>query len=57
MVDTIELSDEEPEETSGGILIVGGKYIQLRTTIYNALFGRVARNPQSLQPKELYIRR
>lgn len=56
LVDPTELSDAELEETSGGIILVGGKYVQLKSTILNSLIGRVSLNPQPLPPKELYHR-
>ena len=53
MVDPTELSDEELEETTGGIIIVSGRYVTLGSLITSPL-SRVALNPQPLPPKVLY---
>lgn len=51
-VDPSELSDEELDETSGGIIIVGGKYAAYKA---NSRFNQVALNPQPLPPKTFNI--
>ncbi len=48
-VETSELSDKELDETSGGIILVGGK------SKLNSRFEKVALNPQPLPPKNFNI--
>ncbi len=53
-VETSELSDEELDETSGGIIIVGGKSQRAAIKI-GSPFEKVALNPQPLPPKNFNI--